>query len=223
MGHAEAPSYVQGAKEAIQETEVHSPSKAQTRPAVSIRASMTSRSSRSAVALISFSRSCPPSTHLLGAMSDNGLMGSRRGAMESSAKRPRSGRALLTIPNAHQIRDRARAGRPALTDAPLPRCSGTKLDWCDAAPANGRLTSNSGKARVSNVQLPMTKEFIGSQADVFDNLAQEDWRDVSATVDGYCCTSSIGMAKLLVGAPLPYLFEPEAAENRNHLAGGENR
>jgi hypothetical protein len=69
----------------------------------------------------------------------------------------------------------------------------------------------------------MTKEFIGSQTDVFDNLAREDWRDVSATVDGYCCTSSIGMAKLLVGAPLPYLFEPEAAENRDHLSGGENR
>ena len=31
------------------------------------------------------------------------------------------------------------------------------------------------------------------------------------------------MAKLLVGAPLPYLFEPEVAENRDHLAGGENR
>lgn len=47
-------------------------------------------------------------------------------------------------------------------------------------------------------------EFLSGQANILCNLPQQSRRDVSPFVKGNRCTAAIRMAKLLVGATLPY-------------------
>ncbi len=71
--------------------------------------------------------------------------------------------------------------------------------------------------------LTLRHEIANIHADVSRDLAQQSRRDIAARVERHCRDAAIGMAKLLVRAPLTNLGKPESHQDRNHLARLENR
>jgi len=67
------------------------------------------------------------------------------------------------------------------------------------------------------------EKLLVGQSDVSDDLAEKNRRDVSTAVERYCCLAAVWMAEMLVGAPLPDLFEAKRRQNRDDLSGLQNR
>lgn len=64
----------------------------------------------------------------------------------------------------------------------------------------------------------MLEQLVYGQADVFSDLAQQDWRDIATGMNGDSGGPAIRVPKLLVRAALPRLDETKPTEQRNHLA-----
>ena len=69
----------------------------------------------------------------------------------------------------------------------------------------------------------MSQELLWSELHVLDDLAEQDWGNVSTPVDGHGCATTVGMAELLVGATLPHLHKPKRQQDRDHLTRFEDR
>lgn len=59
------------------------------------------------------------------------------------------------------------------------------------------------------LQPSRVQEFLNRKTDILADLAEEQRRNVSSTMEGDSCGPPIRMPKLLVGSPLPYFVEPE--------------
>jgi hypothetical protein len=63
----------------------------------------------------------------------------------------------------------------------------------------------------------LLKELIRGEADVFDYLPQEGWRDVSAGVERNGGLATVGVSELFMGPPLADLLEAQGVEDCRHL------
>ena len=68
-----------------------------------------------------------------------------------------------------------------------------------------------------NDSLPTFEEFLGRHADVFDDLAKENGRDIPGGVERYGGDPAVGVPKLLVRSALPNLHEAECLEDTDNL------
>ena len=69
----------------------------------------------------------------------------------------------------------------------------------------------------------MAEKLVRRQPHVFDDLTQEDRRDVAATMDRNRCATTIGMRELLMGAALPDFSEAQSHKDEDDFARLENR
>lgn len=68
----------------------------------------------------------------------------------------------------------------------------------------------------------MFQELFDRQTDVFCDLTQQDWRNISSAVHGNRCAPTIGVPKLFVLAPLTDLRKAQCFQDRDDLAWFEN-
>ena len=68
----------------------------------------------------------------------------------------------------------------------------------------------------------MAEKLVRRQPHIFDDLTQEDRRDVAATMDRNRCATTIGMCELLMGAALPDLSEAQSHKDRDDFARLKN-
>lgn len=87
---------------------------------------------------------------------------------------------------------------------------GTKGSWWAKGPVDG-LSSQA------------SKEFINRESYIFGYLSEQDRRYVPAPVERYRRATSIGMAELLMGAPLSGFLETKPLEHTNDLFWFEDR
>ena len=69
----------------------------------------------------------------------------------------------------------------------------------------------------------MADELFRCQADVFGDLTQQRWRNVSAFVEGNRCEPSGGVFELLVRAALTNQLESKSSEDLCHFRGLKDR
>ncbi len=67
------------------------------------------------------------------------------------------------------------------------------------------------------------KQLVDRETDVAGDLPQQGRRDVAASVERNGGHAAVGMAELLVGAALADLGEAETLEQRDDLAGPQDR
>ena len=53
----------------------------------------------------------------------------------------------------------------------------------------------------------MTYQLIDSETDVFCNLAQQNWRNVTSPMNGHCRATPVLMTELFVRPPVAYSLE----------------
>lgn len=61
--------------------------------------------------------------------------------------------------------------------------------------------------------LAMTEKFFDGETDVFDNLSQQDWRNITARMKWDGGSAPIGMAKLTMRTALPHLHKTKSLQN----------
>ena len=72
-------------------------------------------------------------------------------------------------------------------------------------------------------ELTVPQKLLQGDADIFGDLTQQNRRDIASGMKWNGRASSVGMTELLVGPALAYLLESQPLQNRNDLAGLENR
>jgi len=65
----------------------------------------------------------------------------------------------------------------------------------------------------SPLALAMTEKFFDGEADVFGNLSQQDWRNITARMKWDGGSAPIGMAKLTMRTALPHLHKTKSLQN----------
>lgn len=66
------------------------------------------------------------------------------------------------------------------------------------------------------------QKLVDREADVFDDLTEQDWGDVPALMDRHGCDSSIGMLKLFVRSALAEFGKTEAFQHGDDFSRFEN-
>ena len=69
----------------------------------------------------------------------------------------------------------------------------------------------------------MPDELFRANANVLDDLTQDDRREVARTMVGHGCLPAVGVPKLAVGPALAHLCETKLFQNTNRLAGLQYR
>lgn len=69
----------------------------------------------------------------------------------------------------------------------------------------------------------MLQKLVDHQANVFGDLPQQDWRDISSWMDGHGRAPAVLMPELLVRPTLTNLDETKRFEDRNDLTGLQDR
>jgi hypothetical protein len=67
------------------------------------------------------------------------------------------------------------------------------------------------------------QKLVYREADIFSDLAKQDWGNVSIRMERHRCASSIGVAELFVRTPLPNLLKADALKNSCDFLGFQDR
>ena len=69
----------------------------------------------------------------------------------------------------------------------------------------------------------MLEQLIKREADVFGDLTEQDWGNVSTLVKRHRCAATGGIAELFMGTALPDFREAESNKNCHDLIRFKNR
>lgn len=69
------------------------------------------------------------------------------------------------------------------------------------------------EAELCGLALPMFQEFVDGQADVLENLAEQNRRDISPGMNGYGGAATVRVSELFVGTALTNLDKTEVFED----------
>ncbi len=87
---------------------------------------------------------------------------------------------------------------------------------------NALLARGQGDEEVAGYGLSLPDELLRRYPNVLDNPPKEGRRDVPTSMNGHRGTATIPVLELLVGPPLPNLFESKCPENGDHLPRAED-
>ena len=75
----------------------------------------------------------------------------------------------------------------------------------------------------SSYELTLLQKILHRHADVFCDLAQQDGGEITSCVEWNSRAPAVGMPELLMRAALTNFLKPQPLQDRNNLAGLENR
>jgi hypothetical protein len=64
----------------------------------------------------------------------------------------------------------------------------------------------------------MAQKLVYCEPDVFNDLSEKYWRDVSTAMKRYSRESAIRMEELFMGAPLPGFFETQLGKDLSYFS-----
>jgi hypothetical protein len=72
-------------------------------------------------------------------------------------------------------------------------------------------------------RLSIPQKLVYREANIFSDLAKQDWGNVSTRMERNRCASAIGMAELFVRTPLPNLLKADALKNSHDFFWFQDR